>query len=352
MSFLAVENLTVHLGAFALKNVSFELARGDYLGVLGPSGAGKSVLLNSVTGFHSTSGGRILLDGREITGLPPERRGIGIVYQDYALFPHLSVYENIAFGLRAGKDTGGIAPRIREISGTLGLSGLLDKKPAALSGGEMQRTALARALVVRPGLLLLDEPFSALDPPTRRELRRLVRELTEPAGITVIHVAHDLDDAWALAGRALLLENGAVQSEGILAEVFSPPAPRFLRSAEGVKVVTGAVEERREGVTIVNVGGIRLATSDPAEKGEKARLILRPKDVTLHTEKPVGASARNLLDCSVSDIHNLDGTALIGLKCGPIEFNALLTKDAARDVGLPHRSRIFASIKAVHLNIA
>ncbi len=353
MSFLNVDNLNVRLGRFALKNVSFDLARGDYLSVLGPSGSGKSTLLNSITGFHRLSGGRIWLDGREITDIAPERRQIGIVYQDCALFPHLTVGGNISFGLRIReRDKSKIGRRVGDMAEAVGLAGLLDRKPAALSGGEKQRAALARALIVKPSLLLLDEPFSALDPPTRRELRRLVQELTEPAGITVMHVAHDLEDAWALASYALLLEDGAVQTSGSLANVFSPPAAPFLRSAEGVRILTGTVEERREGVTTVDVGGIRLATSDPAQKGEKARLILRPADVTLHTERPVGASARNLLECSVLGVHHLDGTVLVGLKCGSIEFFALLTKDAARDVGLPRRGRIYASIKAVHLNIA
>jgi molybdate transport system ATP-binding protein len=349
MSFFSVEDLRVRLDGFALRGTSFALSRGDYLSVVGPSGAGKSVLLNSIAGFHQIAGGRISLDGREVSRLPPERRGIGIVYQDYALFPHLTVFKNIAYGLPDGGDAA--RRQAGEMAEALGIERLLNKRPESLSGGEKQRTALARALVVRPRLLLMDEPFSALDPPARRDLRRLVRRLTAEAGTTVIHVAHDLDDMWALAGKALVMEAGAVTVFGEVNAVLGPPATPFLRRAEGVRVVEGRALERHKGVTFVDAGGVRLATSDPAARGERVRLVLRPEDVTLHADAPARTSARNVLHAQVTGIHRADEIAIVGLLCDGLEFNARLTDDAVENLALSAGKNIVATIKAVHLNI-
>jgi molybdate transport system ATP-binding protein len=350
MSFFAVEDLLVRLDGFALRGTSFALSRGDYLSVVGPSGAGKSVLLNAIAGFHSLAGGRIALDGREVSGLPPERRGIGIVYQDYALFPHLSVFENIAYGLMGG-ERDHAKRQVVEMAEALGLQRVLGKRPESLSGGERQRTALARALVVRPRLLLMDEPFSALDPPARRELRRLVRRLVEETGTTVIHVAHDLDDMWSLADMALVMENGTVTAFGAVNAVLGPPATAFLRRAEGVRVVAGTAVERHRGVTVVDAAGVRLATSDPAEPGEKVRLVLRPEDVTLYTDAPASTSARNVLRGRVTGVHHIDETALVGIQSDGLEFSARLTADAVENLALSVGRSVVATIKAVHLNI-
>lgn len=353
MSFFAVEDLCVRLNGFALREVSFELDRGEYLCVLGPSGTGKSVLLDAIAGFHDIEGGRIVLDGKDISAKPPERRGIGVVYQSHALFPHLTVFENIAYGLRVReRDGDGVRKRVEEIAASLGLLGVLDKRPASLSGGEQQRTALARALAVRPRLLVMDEPFSSLDPPMRRDLRQVVRNLAGDFGITAIHVAHDLDDLWALADKALVIEDGRIEAFDDVNAVLGPPCVPFLRRVEGVRVVIGIVAERRDGISLLEVGGVRLATAAPAEPGGTVRLVLRPEDVTLYTRKPAGASARNVLESRVTGIHRMDDKALVGLRSMQLKFNALLTRDAVDALSLAPGEQIFATIKAVHLNIA
>lgn len=352
MSFLAAADIHVRVDGFSLRGISFDLCQGERLSIIGPSGAGKSVLLNAIAGFHSMESGTLVLDGRDVTTVPPERRDIGIVYQDYALFPHLTVFSNIAYGLQARKhDRGALRKRVENIAGVFGLGGLLDKRPGSLSGGEQQRTALARALVFRPRLLIMDEPFSSLDPPLRRELRRTVRDLVAENGITMLHVAHDLDDMWALADKTLVIREGAAEAFGSVNEVTRPPAVPFLCRAEGVCVIEGTVKERREGVSFVNAGGVSLATSDPAGAGEKVRLVLHPEDVTLYTERPKGVSARNVLESRITGFHRKGEAALVMLRSGETDFNAFLTANALESLSLATGDDVFTTIKAVHLKV-
>ena len=168
MSLLAIQDLHIDLGEFYLKGISLSLERGDYLVIIGPTGAGKTILLESIIGFWRPDRGRIYLEGRDITDEPPEKRRIGIVYQDYALLPNFSVFKNIAYGLKK-RQKQGVGEKVQAMAASLRIDHLLHRRPATLSGGEQQRVALARALIVEPRLLLMDEPFSALDPQTRRE---------------------------------------------------------------------------------------------------------------------------------------------------------------------------------------
>ena len=352
MSFLVATDLTVPLEGFALRGVSFDLLQGECLSIVGPSGAGKSVLLNAIAGLHEISRGTLEIGGEEISSLPPERRGLGIVYQDYALFPHLSVFDNIAFGLRVReRDARIVRKRTEEIAEAFGLLRYLDKRPDAISGGEQQRTALARALALRPRLLLMDEPFSALDPPMRRELRKTVRDWAARDGITIIQAAHDLDDVWAFADKLLVILSGAAAAFGNVNGVLGPPAPPFLRRAEGVRIVHGSLVERHGGVSMVEAGGIRLASTGTAEAGERVRLLFRPEDVTIHTAKPVGASARNVLESRVTDVHRSGDAVFVALRSGGVDFNAFLTPAAADTLSLTAGQSVFATIKAIHLNI-
>ncbi|MFO8008871.1 MAG: ATP-binding cassette domain-containing protein [Candidatus Brocadiia bacterium] len=352
MSFLTASDLCVSVGGFAMRDVSFELSRGEYLSVIGPSGVGKSVLLGAIAGFHRLERGSLVVGGQEVSSAAPEARDVGIVYQDYALFPHLTVGDNIAYGLRHRlRERAARRTRVEEMADALGLRGMLRKKPQALSGGEKQRTALARALVIRPRLLLMDEPFSSLDPPATRALRKLVGRLVRRFGITVLHVAHDLEDVWALADSVLLLQDGTVGACGPVNDVTQPPAVPFLRRVEGLRLVRGTVVERREGVSFVQAAGLRLATSDRADVGQKVRLVLRPQDVTLYTERPAGASARNVLRGRVTRVHSMGEAALIGLRSGELEFNAFLTANAVQSLSLAAGDAVFATIKAVHLSM-
>ncbi len=206
---IVLENLEVAVPGFRLAVERLEIGRGEYLVLLGPSGVGKTLLILAIAGIVRPRAGRIIVDGRDVTELPPEERGIALVPQNYALFPHMTVYDNIAYGLRVrGLPRSVVERRVREIAELLEISRLLHRKPPTLSGGEQQRVALARALVVRPKLLLLDEPLSALDPRLRASARRLLRRLHRELGFTALHVTHNIGEALYLATRIAYMESG------------------------------------------------------------------------------------------------------------------------------------------------
>lgn len=231
---LRVENIRVSAGAFRLGPLTLEAGDGEYLIVLGPTGAGKTVTLETIAGLRKPAAGRILMDSREVTASAPEARGIGFLYQDSLLFPHLSVRANLAYGAhriaRAGR-----AAAIARLARMLELEPLLDRMPRGLSGGERQRVALARALATNPGLLLLDEPMAALDPNSRYALRERLRTLHRELGTTTIHVTHNFPEALTLGDRVAILIGGAVMQTGAPKEVFAKPASamiaRFLKTA-------------------------------------------------------------------------------------------------------------------------
>ena len=235
---IRLEGLQVRAGGFSLAIDELAVRPGEYLMVLGPTAAGKTVLLETVAGLRRPDAGRIRFGERDVTGYPPERRGVGLVYQDYALFPHLSVADNIGFGLIGGRapsssDAGtryGRAGRrerqqlVRTVASQLGIEGLLGRHLDGLSGGEQQRVALARALAVKPEVLLLDEPLSALDGPTRTELRAGLGRLHRELGTTILHVTHDLDEAMALGDRVAVLIDGRLRQVGTPEQVTRAPA--------------------------------------------------------------------------------------------------------------------------------
>ncbi len=208
---IQIENLIIELPGFRLAIERLEVSRGEYFVLLGPSGVGKTLLIHAIAGFIKPKSGRIVVDGTDVTHVPPEQRGIAIVPQNYALFPHMTVFDNIAYGLRArGLPRHVIEERVHRIAQILEIEGLLDRYPHQLSGGEQQRVALARALVIEPKLLLLDEPLSALDPRLRASSRRFLKDLHRRLRFTAIHVTHSLSEALYLADRIGYMERGTL----------------------------------------------------------------------------------------------------------------------------------------------
>lgn len=208
---IAVENLCVRAGAFRLEGVSFTAAAGEYVALMGKTGSGKTTILEAVCGLRPVSAGRVLLHGRDVTRLRPADRGVGYVPQDLALFATITVRDHLAFALEVrGWTRTETAARVEELAVLLGLRNLLGRRPHGLSGGESQRVALGRALAFRPAVLLLDEPFSALDDETRAEMYTLLRSVQRLTGVTTLHVTHSLAEAKALADRILLLKDGAI----------------------------------------------------------------------------------------------------------------------------------------------
>jgi ABC-type sugar transport system ATPase subunit len=209
---IAVDHLTVRVSAFALENVGFDVPTGQYAVLMGRTGVGKTTLLEALCGLKTVAGGTIRLNGRDVTRLKPAERGIGYVPQDRALFQTMTVREHLAFALtiqKAGRRV--IQESVAELSRLLGIEHLLDRRPPGLSGGEAQRVALGRALSARPGVLCLDEPLSALDDETRREMYELLENVRQSTSVTILHVTHNLDEAEQLADRIFLLRNGKIE---------------------------------------------------------------------------------------------------------------------------------------------
>ena len=349
MPLLKVEGLSIDLGDFHLRNVNLEVERGDYLTIIGPTGAGKSVLLEAIAGFYPLRSGRVILDGRDVTNLPPERRGVSIVYQDFVLFSHLNVFENIAFGLRkVEKSEEGIEMEVKRIAEELHIDHLLHRKPGTLSGGEQQRVAIARALVVRPKVLLMDEPFSALDEKTRENLRSLVKGVIAEYGTTVIHVTHDFEDVFALAKHVAVMRNGRLVQFGTPEEVFSRPNDEFIADFVGTNLLRGEAEGRRDGLTAIRVGNVVLYTVDEAE-GE-VTLSIRPEEIILARE-PGECSAQNILPVEVVEMERRGHLVWLSLATDGLSLRAVVTPNAAELLGVKPGERFYALLKASALRV-
>lgn len=238
---IRIHQLNVKLPGFSLASVDLCVDQGTFFCLLGPTGSGKTLILESVVGIVPIAAGQIIVSGRDVTGLPPEQRGVGIVYQDCALFPHLSVVQNIEYGLRYhnGSNSGN-RRQCRDFIDRLGLDRLLNRSVTTLSGGEKQRVALARALATSPQVLLLDEPLASLDPCFREEIRELFRSLHRETGLTVLMVTHDFTDAYSLSQQVAILHDGRIEQTGPVDDVFSSPATGFVANFVGMQNVLPA----------------------------------------------------------------------------------------------------------------
>ncbi|UBU17990.1 ABC transporter ATP-binding protein [Nonomuraea gerenzanensis] len=330
--------LVVTRAAFTL-DVTLRVAPGEVVALLGPNGAGKTTALRALAGLTAMSeGGRIVLRGRPLHPLPAESRPIGMVFQDYLLFPHLSVLDNVAFGPRC-QGVSKVESR-RLAAGLLERVGLADRaaaRPRQLSGGQAQRVALARALAVRPELLLLDEPLAALDAHTRLEIRsQLRRHLADFDGATVL-VTHDPLDAMVLADRLVVIEHGAVVQQGAPAEVARHPRTDYVARLVGLNLYRGVADGAR-----VKVGELLLHTSEHLEGAAFA--AFPPAAVALYRTRPDG-SPRNLWQARIDGIERHGDNVRVHLD-GPITVFADITPAALADLDLTPGQRIWASVKA------
>jgi putative spermidine/putrescine transport system ATP-binding protein len=279
----------------ALDDVSLQVRRGELITLLGPSGCGKTTLLNLIAGFLMPDSGEIAIDGRRVTGVPTYRREIGIMFQSYALFPHMSVAANVGYGLRMRRlAKPEITRRVADALALIKLDGLEDRKPRQLSGGQQQRVALARALVIRPKVLLLDEPFSALDRNLRASMQVELKEVQRKLGVTTIFVTHDQSEALSLSDRIAVIAQGRIRQLGAPDEIYRRPVDRFVASFVGDVNVLRARLERIDGATaVVALGPLRLTVptrtlQDPAS-GAMVDLFMRPED--MHPAAPGAAAA-------------------------------------------------------------
>ncbi|HRR79700.1 MAG TPA: ABC transporter ATP-binding protein [Planctomycetota bacterium] len=295
-----VVGLTKRLGAFQLQGISFELATGDYGVLLGPTGCGKTVLLETIVGINRPEAGEVWLDGQNVTLLPPERRGIGFVYQRSMLFPHLSVRANIAYGLRYhGVERSERAKRVERVADLLAISALLDRDTAALSGGEMQKVAVARALAIEPRVLLLDEPLAALDPLAKEALRAEIAALHHQLGTTILHVTHDQEEARILGHTLGILRSGRLLQFGPKDDVFERPNSPFVARFVGTEnVFEGTAVREGSGVRIALACGSLLARGAVAGR---VGLCVRPEWVLIGPAN-APAALQNRLEGTVAEI--------------------------------------------------
>ena len=268
----------------AVDGVSIDIRAGEFFSLLGPSGCGKTTTLRMIGGFELPTGGQILLRGRDITQEPPERRPVNMVFQSYALFPHLTVFENVAFGLRRrGTDKAEITRRVGAALELVRLPDFGRRKPDQLSGGQQQRVALARALVCEPTVLLLDEPLGALDLKLRRQLQTELKRIQLEVGITFIYVTHDQEEALALSDRIAVMRVGRVEQLGSPEELYDRPATRFVADFIGTtNLLAGTIESRAPGAVVVRLdGGERCLAADGMAVGTTVDLAIRPEAMRL-----------------------------------------------------------------------
>ena len=332
---IRVEDLAIVLPGFALEDINLQVRAGEAFALLGPTGAGKTLLLEAIIGVVPIAAGRILSDGRDVTRQPPERRRIGIVYQDHALFPHLTVEENIVYGQRYCRAS---LPSVTPLVERLGLTRLMKRRIRSLSGGEKQRVALARALAVAPSVLLLDEPLSALDPNFREDIRGVLKALHQDTGITLLMVTHDFAEAHFLAQRTAIMNHGRIEQIGALETVFAHPETPFVAGFVGMKNLFSA-EIDGDGAQI---GGLRLRCRNPG--GVFHSIAIRPENVGISLQ-PQDAPTVNHLTGRLRHILNRGFYADIAVDVDGVSFHAI---DSRRDIC---RSAV-AEGETVYLTIA
>jgi iron(III) transport system ATP-binding protein len=309
--YLRLSGIRKTFGAFtALEGIDLDIHKGEFVCFLGPSGCGKTTLLRIIAGLEVQSAGRIEQAGRDISRLPPAERDYGIVFQSYALFPNLTVADNVAYGLVNRKvPKAEVAARVKELVALVGLPGSEGKYPAQLSGGQQQRIALARALATSPGLLLLDEPLSALDAIVRVHLRQEIRSLQRKLGVTTIMVTHDQEEALSVADRIVVMNQGAIEQVGTPMQVYRDPATPFVADFVGrVNTLPARLEP----------GGLRLGarrfdcTLDGAvTAGADVRVYLRPEDVLA---RPIAPGDSNVFEAEIDKIEFLGSYCLVRVK--------------------------------------
>lgn len=286
MAFLELRRVTKTFGSTAaVRGVSLSVERAEFVALLGPSGCGKSSLLRLIAGLEMPDSGSVILDGRDITLEPPQKRGIGLVFQNYALFPHMTVEKNVAFGLEGrGLSRGEIGRRVEEVLGAVSLSGKEKVSVTTLSGGEQQRVAVARALVVEPAVLLLDEPLSNLDVALRQQTREEIRSLQRRIGITTVYVTHDQAEALSMADRVAVMRSGALEQVGTPVELYESPVSAFVATFLG-------------GANLLpSDGGLSIPSAIAGQAGEGGLIAVKPENIRITAPGEEGTEPGTLLE--------------------------------------------------------
>jgi molybdate/tungstate transport system ATP-binding protein len=342
---LELRSINKKFGSFAISNISMDIKEGEYMVLVGPSGVGKSILLEIIAGLIEPDSGQVFFNNKDISFNPPESRGFAVVYQDYVLFPHLTVQQNIAYGLKAaGTDSQAIKERLRSLAQMLHIEPLLCRKPATLSGGEQQRVALARALAIEPQLLLLDEPLSALDVNTRLRLRKELKRINKELKITVLHVTHDPEEAMELGDRICVMLDSQIRQTAPRAELFREPSDPDVARFLGMRNILPVVRDKGE-VCLAQGQRIHVDLGDDS----MSHIWIKPEEILLSRE-PFESSARNQFRCEVIDLDHYNPFMAVHVSAGEMILTALITYASFKELKIEIGVKVYATFKssAIH----
>jgi putative spermidine/putrescine transport system ATP-binding protein len=332
MAFLELEGVRkAFAGTVAVEGFDLAAEKGEFVSFLGPSGCGKTTTLRMIAGFELPTAGTIRIDGNDVTNRPPNRRNVGMVFQSYALFPNMTVADNIGFGMKVrGRPRTEIGKRVAELLDLIHLAGRGDRYPWQLSGGQQQRVALARALAIEPQVLLLDEPLSALDAKIRVALRHQIRAIQRQLGITTVYVTHDQEEALSLSDRVVVMSEGRIEQIGSPSAIYNFPATSFVASFVGtLNLIDSKVIDAGEGR--LSVAGQEIRTSKPitqGRSGDTVSIALRPESIRLGA----GTNGANRISGELDDIAFLG--SIVRLRVRPGEDDTLISLDTFNDPNL------------------
>ncbi len=321
MSYLSISHVTKQFGdTVVVDDFNLDIEKGEFVSFLGPSGCGKTTTLRMVAGFEIPTSGRITLDGADITEMAPNQRNVGMIFQSYALFPNMTVAQNIGFGLSVRKEPKGmILQRVEEMINLINLEKHAHKYPYQLSGGQQQRVSLARALAIHPQVLLLDEPLSALDAKIRVSLRSEIRAIQKKLGITAIFVTHDQEEALSISDRIVVMNSGLMEQVGTPFEIYNFPTTVFSANFVGtLNNANGEVVDPVEGILAVD--GVKFFSASDLEnrkRGDKVKIAIRPERLSFASEH----KKANVVDATIENITFLGSVVRIQVKIGNTKFN-------------------------------
>jgi molybdate/tungstate transport system ATP-binding protein len=348
---LKIERVSKTLGTFSLKDANLEVKSGEYFVLLGSTGAGKTVLLDLIMGFHSPDKGKIILDGRDITNIATDKRGIAYVPQNCPPFPHMSIYENVEFGLKMRRMISAERKKaVDRIIKIIGLESIAQRMPSRLSGGERQKVVLARVLVTEPKIVLLDEPLTAIDRETSHSFLNELKRINREFKVSFLHVTHDQMEAFSLADRIAIMREGKIVQVGGPNEVLSSPSDEHVARFLGYEnVFRASLVKYERGISEVNVNGVSIKLNGRLEN-DAATIAIRPEDIVMTLEVPTASLDWNFFEGTVKEYTNLGPVIEVTVNFG-LALRALVGKRSFLELNLIEGKHVYVGFKADSVRI-